>query len=124
MNLKYTTVAERAKTTINIGSILYSFFLACTNIPANIIKQKPTAVIGVKIGKISISHGTIMPIQPKSSKMPNIRIGVIESLDFKCPSAMCFSLLPVILPIPGIIKKAERSPCIIHKIVFTFIHSS
>lgn len=122
MNLKYATVAERAKTTINIGSILYSFFLVCTNIPAIITKQKHIAVIGVKIGKMPVSHGMTMPIQPKSSRTPNIRIGVIESFDFKCPSAMCFSLLPVILPKPGITKKAERSPCIIHKDIFIFIY--
>lgn len=121
MNLKYATVAEREKTTINIGSILYSFFLVCINIPANIIKQKHTAAVGVNIGKIPVSHGTIMPMQPKSSRMPNILIGIIESFGFKCPSAICFSLLPVILPKPGIIKKAERSPCIIHKIILISI---
>ena len=97
-NLKYATTADRIKTIINIGSILYSFFRACTNMPANIIEQKAVAARGVKIGTIPKSHGTIMPIHPNNSRTPNIRIGIIELFGFKCPSATCFSLLPVIFP--------------------------
>lgn len=66
--------------------------------PDTIIKQKDAAAIGVRIGAIPESHGTIMPIQPSNSRTPNTRIGIIELLGFKCPSARCYALLPVIFP--------------------------
>lgn len=53
--------------------------------PANIIEQKAVAAMGVKIGAISESHGTIMPIHPNNSRTPNIRIGIIELFDFRFP---------------------------------------
>nr|WP_228390834.1 hypothetical protein [Chryseobacterium contaminans] len=66
--------------------------------PASIIRQKPVAAMGVKIGKILKSQGNMIPKQPDNSRKPNIRMGMMELLGFSCPSATCFFLLPVIFP--------------------------
>lgn len=62
------------------------------------VKQKPVAAIGVKIGKIPKSQGNMIPKQPNNSRKPNIRIGIIEMSGFRCPFSTCVFLLPVIFP--------------------------
>ncbi len=84
------------------------------------IRQKQIAVMGVNMRAAPVSHGTIIPTQPNNSQTPNILIGIIVSFGFMCPSSMCFCILPLTFPKPGIMKKAERSPCIIHKAVFIY----
>jgi len=75
-------MAESIKTKINIGNILYSFLRMCITRAAPMSRQKQRAVRGVSKGKIPVSHGIMIPTQPKSSRTPSMRSGIIDAFGF------------------------------------------
>ena len=81
-------------------------------------RQKQRAVKGVRIGKIPVSQGAMIPTLPNSSRAPSILRGATGLSDFKWPLSMCFCLLLLTFPKPAIKKKTERIPCITQSAVF------
>ena len=67
---------------------------------STIIRQKPVAETGVRIGAIPVSHGTINPIAPSSSDNPiNLTVAIEKSeAQGNCFSSFSFDWVDFVIP--------------------------